>query len=179
MIRWLDRLVEAVAACLFAASTLLICINVFYRYVILDWLRHAAASFEFLDPLYRSLVDIFGTLSVTADEVPGLLLVWIAFLGAYLAMRERGHISFDLVVDALPPAPARIVRTVIMAMILGFLAIVFWHSVRMIRVSGRTEIETAEIAQGWFMAAIPIAVVLLAIALLIRIKSAWRGGEGS
>ena len=38
----------------------------------------------------------------------------------------------------------------------------------MIRVSGATEIETAEIAQGWFMLILPLAALLLALAAMTR-----------
>ena len=38
----------------------------------------------------------------------------------------------------------------------------------MISIAGATEIETAEIAQGWFMLIMPIAAVLLLIATIQR-----------
>ena len=48
----------------------------------------------------------------------------------------------------------------------------------MIRVSGATEIETAEIAQGWFMLIIPIASILLMIAVAVRLREVWRVDNG-
>ena len=173
----LDRAVEAAATLCFAASTLLICANVFYRYVVLDWLRNGAKMWDGLAPVYRALDQVFGALSITADEVPGLLLVWIAFLGAYQAMRREGHISFDLLVERAPARLGRLLRSAVHLAMLGFLVLLLWQSVRMIRVSGATEIETAEIAQGWFMLILPIAAVLLGLALLIRLRDDWRADE--
>jgi TRAP-type C4-dicarboxylate transport system permease small subunit len=49
------------------------------------------------------------------------------------------------------------------------LALLFYQSVRMIIIDGSTEIETAEIAQGWFMAILPLASVLLIFALILDI----------
>ena len=169
MLKRLDRLVEAVAVLCLVVSTAMICANVFYRYVVLGWLREGAQTVEWLVPVFDALNNIFGTLSVSADEVPGYLLVWIAFLGAYLALRRDGHIAFDLFLNALPPRGRWVLRSVIDGAVLGFLAVLLWEAIRMIRVDGATEIETAEIAQGWFMAIMPIAAVLLGLALVLRL----------
>jgi TRAP-type C4-dicarboxylate transport system permease small subunit len=111
---------------------------------------------------------VLSSVVVTADEVPGLLLVWVAFLGAYVAMRHEGHIAFTLLLDKLPGVWRRIVTGFNTFLMSAFLLLVLWQSIRMIRVSGRTEIETAEIAQGWFMLILPIASVLLLVAVIHR-----------
>lgn len=166
MFRLLDRIVEGVAVLAFATSSLLICINVFNRYVVLGGFRTLSKWFEPLTPVYLTIRNALGDISVMADEVPGYLLVWLSFLGAYIALRRGGHISFDLLVESLRPRLGVWVRRITTAMIAGFLIMLLWQSIRMIRVSGRTEIETAEIAQGWFMLILPMAAVLLLLALL-------------
>lgn len=174
MLNRLDRLVEALAVICLVASTAMICANVFYRYVVLGWLRGSAKEIAWLAPAYDLLNGVFGTVSVSADEVPGYLLVWIAFLGAYLALRRDGHIAFDLLLNALAPRPRWVLRSLIDGAVLGFLAVLLWEAVRMIRVDGSTEIETAEIAQGWFMAIMPLAAVLLGLALVVRLVARTR-----
>ncbi|MEO0618664.1 MAG: TRAP transporter small permease [Pseudomonadota bacterium] len=166
MLRSLDRIVEGVAVLAFAASSILICINVVNRYAVLGGLRRLAKSFEWLQPFYISIRNTLGDISVMADEVPGYLLVWVSFLGAYLALRHGGHISFDLIVDSLRPKLRRAVKLINLALISAFLGVLAFQSVRMIRTSGRTEIETAEIAQGWFMLILPLAAGLLFVALI-------------
>ena len=169
MLRRLDRLVEAMAVLCLVVSTGMICANVFYRYVVLGWLREGSRTVAWLVPVFDVLNGFFGTISVSADEVPGYLLVWIAFLGAYLALRRDGHIAFDLFLNALRPRARWVMRSVIDGAVLGFLLVLLWESIRMIRVDGATEIETAEIAQGWFMAIMPLAAVLLGLALVLRL----------
>lgn len=172
MLRILDRVVEGTAVLAFAVSSLLICINVVNRYLILGFLRTTAGDNEWLQPVYLFLREAFGSVSVTADEVPGLLLVWVAFLGAYLTMRRKGHISFDLLADSLPAPLRKAVALINSLIIAGFLLVLLWQSIRMIRVSGRTEIETAEIAQGWFMLILPLTAVLLLLALATQLRAA-------
>lgn len=44
----------------------------------------------------------------TSEEVSRLLFVWLAFLGAIVALREQGHLGVDVVVRALPLLGKRI-----------------------------------------------------------------------
>ncbi len=164
----LDKLAEVIAVLAFVVSSAFIFLNVLNRYLVLGLFRDIAKTNESLRPTYFAVRDMLGSIVVTADEVPGLLLVWVAFLGAYIALRNEGHISFDLLVDRLSKRKRMLVEGINACLIAGFLLILFWQSVRMIRVSGRTEIETAEIAQGWFMLILPVSAVLLLVAAVER-----------
>lgn len=165
MLRIIDKIIEVVAVAAFVTSSLFICINVLNRYLVLGLMRNMARDGEWLRPTYLVLRDAFGSISVTADEVPGLLLVWVAFLGAYLTMRRDGHISFDMLADAVTPGARRAISVLNSLLIGGFLLVLLWKSALMMWISGGTEIETAEIAQGWFMAILPIGAILLLLAL--------------
>ncbi|MBX2880948.1 MAG: TRAP transporter small permease [Granulosicoccus sp.] len=171
MFRLLDKTAEALAVLAFAVSSAFIFLNVLNRYIVLGFFRNLAKEHENLRPLYFSIRDVLSNIVVTADEVPGLLLVWVAFLGAYIAMRHEGHIAFTLFLEKLPYKARRIVTGISTSLISAFLVLVFIQSLRMIKVSGRTEIETAEIAQGWFMLILPLASVLLLIAVIQRFRS--------
>ena len=52
VLRLLDRAIGALAALLVAGSAAAVCLNVFYRYVVLDWLRNGAESLPWLGPVY-------------------------------------------------------------------------------------------------------------------------------
>lgn len=168
MLRYVDKLAEVLAVLAFAVSSAFVFLNVLNRYLILGFFRDIAKEYENLRPAYFAVRDVLSNIVVTADEVPGLLLVWVAFLGAYVAMRQEGHIAFTLLLEKLPQRFSVFIKSVNTILISGFLLLVLWQSVRMIRVSGRTEIETAAIAQGWFMLILPIAAVLLLVAILHR-----------
>ena len=173
MFRLVDRLIEGIAVVAFAVSSIFICINVINRYLVLGALRELSRDYEVVAPVYLFFREWLGAISVTADEVPGFLLVWVAFLGAYLALRREGHISFDLLIDALPSKGRKILIAINMALMGTFLSVLLAQSIRMINVAGRTEIETAEIAQGWFMLIMPIAALLLIAALARRIQETF------
>ena len=148
--RVLDALVAALTAAMVAATVVITCTAVFFRYVM-----NAALPWP--------------------EEIAGYLLVWISFLGAYLALRREGHISFDMLLEKLPITGQVALRTVIDVMLIGFFAVVFWQSIRLIRVVGSTEIETATIAQGWFMLVLPFASAIIILALLADMLRRYRG----
>ncbi|EPC02769.1 hypothetical protein L861_23435 [Litchfieldella anticariensis FP35 = DSM 16096] len=149
MLRYLDRLIETVVGALVALTTVAVCLNVFYRYVL-------------------------GSGLVWADEVPGFLLVWIAFLGAYIAARQEGHIAFDMLVESFPSVLRRAVLVIGDTAVIGFFVLLGIKSWQMIdRVGGRS-IETLPIAQGVFMSVLPIASALMVVALSVRLIQRWR-----
>lgn len=177
VVRLVDGIIAALAATALVASLAMILLNVFNRYVVLGWLRAGSESSELGSWLFETADGLLSPLSATADEVPGLLLVWIAFLGAYLAYRRGGHIAFDMIVEGLPSVPRRLLYVLTDTAIAAFLVILLLQSIRMIQVDGETEIETAEIAQGWFMAIIPLSAGLLLLALALEIPRRWLGRD--
>ena len=168
MLRLIDKVAEALGVLAFLLSSAFIFLNVLNRYLVLGLMRDLAREVEALRPAYFAIRNLFGDLVVTADEVPGLLLVWVAFLGAYCALRRDGHIAFDLIVNRVKPGIRRTILGVNSIVMSGFLALVIWQSVRMIWIAGATEIETAEIAQGWFMLILPVSATLMIGAVVHR-----------
>ena len=106
-LRTLDKIVEAAAVAAFAVSSLFIFLNVLNRYLVLGAFRNLARDYEGLRPAYSTVRGALGNHRCTADEVPGYLLAWVAFLGAYLAMRREGHIAFDMLVERCPALATR------------------------------------------------------------------------
>lgn len=147
--RLLDLLVAVLTVGLVAATVVITCLAVFFRYVM-----NAALPWP--------------------EEIAGYLLVWISFFGAYLALRHEGHISFDMLLERLPRQGQLAARTAIDLMLAAFFGVVLWQSIRLISVVGRTEIETAAIAQGWFMAVLPLASGLIILALASGIVRRYR-----
>lgn len=65
---------------------------------------------------------LFNYSIIWAEELSQYLMVWIAFLGAGLAMREGRHVAVEMLQDALPPPLARSARVLVIFAILAFLA---------------------------------------------------------
>lgn len=172
MLRRIDRAAEAAAAFCMAVSAAMICANVFYRYVVLSWMRAAAEDAPWFSPVADFFADWLASVGAIAGEVPGYLLVWISFVGAYLAHRRNEHIGVDFLSALLPAAAEKARRNAVRFLLLALFAVLFAQSARMIWVDGETEIETADIAQGWFMLVLPASALLLAAATAAQF---WSG----
>ena len=56
---------------------------------------------------------VFGFSVTWAEEFSQYLLVWIAFVGAGLALREGRHVAVEMVQDMLSPQSKRRLRTLV------------------------------------------------------------------
>jgi TRAP-type C4-dicarboxylate transport system permease small subunit len=152
--RVLDRIMAVVAALLVAATAVSTCLAVYFRYV-----TDAALAWP--------------------EEISGYLLVWISFAGAYLALRDGGHINLDLFVDKLSERPRAAVKMAVDGLVAAFLFLLGALSVRMIAIVGDTPLETVDLPQGVFMASIPISSFAMALALVVGMAARWRERSAS
>ena len=86
MNRWIDRVfrgLEGLIAAMLAVMVVLVFGNVVLRY------------------LFNSGITV-------SEEVSRWLFIWMTFLGAIVALRERGHLGVDMVVQRLPAWGKRI-----------------------------------------------------------------------
>ena len=144
----LDAAMIVLAAALVAATVVITCAAVFYRYVL-------------------------NSALLWPEEIAGFLLVWISFIGAYLALRKEGHLSFDMLIEKLPPRVLFWIKQAIELLVIAFFSFIFVLSVRMISVVGATPIETSDIPQGVFMLIMPIASLGIVVGCVINMRKQW------
>lgn len=168
-IKKLDKTILVLSSIILLSATAMLIFSVFYRYVIIDFLGIYLEDIAFANILYEFFTENLDTLSATTDEIPGYFLVWISFLGAYLAERENLHIKFDLLVESLPIFFNNIFQMIPNILSIIFFSMLFYFSIKMIDINGSTYIETIDIQQGVFMMIFPIASFLLVIGLLINV----------
>lgn len=152
-------LIEWWTVFLLAALVLLVCLGVFFRYVLnssLSWY----------------------------DEFASYMLVWLTFYGTVVADYRRRHISFELVVDKLAPPVRRLVDAVAELAVLGFQFVLFYYGwVLAQRMTDETAISLPWVKVSWINSVLPIsgAVLLLISAMrvvgIISGKTNEKGGH--
>ncbi len=123
MKRMIDRIIDGILVVLILAMTVVIFISVFLRYVL-------------------------NNPQSWTDEVSRIMIAWLSFLGAYMALREGKHIGFDLLVQNLPVRVRAIVHLVGQAFVLVFLAVMIWQGVVFSRAFLWTPMEYTGIPLG-------------------------------
>ena len=93
-----------------------------------------------------------------------------------MVARNPGHINFDLLIDKNKDFKYKITIFNYFAIIVFFIIFLVLSS-KMIMIDGATEIETADIAQGYFMLIFPIASVLLILAYIEQVIKLIKEGK--
>jgi TRAP-type transport system small permease protein len=138
--RLLVRANEAVVVAMAAVMVVLVVVNVFCRYV-----------------LNFSLV--------WAEEVSQYLMVWVAFLGAGLALRQGRHVAVEMLQELLPVGGRRGLRWLLLLAMLAFLVATAVLGGMFAWFARDMETPVLNISMAIPYSAVPIGSALLAIHL--------------
>jgi TRAP-type C4-dicarboxylate transport system permease small subunit len=164
MAKLLGRLVTLVewwAVLLLAGLVVIVCLGVFFRYVLnssLTWY----------------------------DEFASYMLVWLTFYGTVVADYQRRHIGFDVLVNKLAPLARKVVDVVAEIAVLGFQFVLFYYGwVLMQRMGDETAISLPWVKVSWISSVLPVTgglLLLISVARMIGILSGRthkQGGHGA
>ena len=108
---------------------------------------------------------------IWAEEVSQYLMIWIAYLGAGLALREGRHVALEMLHDRLPLALGRKVRMVVGGLVLAFLGAVTVLGFQFVVFVWNQETPVLNISLGIPSLAIPIGTLLFAAHLVLMFRS--------
>jgi TRAP-type C4-dicarboxylate transport system permease small subunit len=109
-----------------------------------------------------------------ATEVPNFLFVWMVFLGAVVAYREKKHIAFTALLDRMRPANRRWGEIVVHAVVLAFAGFLLATGSLVVRQTMTSPSEALKIPLGYLYSVLPFASVLLSIEALASIARLLR-----
>ena len=109
---------------------------------------------------------VFSQPSVWTEESMRRLLIWCVMLGVVAAFRHGALVSVDLMLRLSRGAWQRVVRTLITAASLAFLAVLIWFGTSLAwRVRFQT-FASMELSMAWAYAALPVGALLAVVAVL-------------
>jgi len=111
-----------------------------------------------------------NTSIVWAEELSQYLMVWIAFLGAGLALREGRHVSVDLLQEALPIGPRTGLRWGIALILAAFMCALVVLGFRFAEFAWDLETPIMQARLGIVYLAVPVG----ALVFLIHLLFIWR-----
>lgn len=127
-----------IAAVLITAMTVVVVVGVFFRYVLnnsLPW----------------------------SEEFAIVSAVWVAFLVAPQAYRMGGHVSIELIINALPPVLVRIFRIVLNLMILWILYRFFIEALTFVKNGNFQRANSMPVKISWFRSVVPVSIAMMAL----------------
>ena len=106
---------------------------------------------------------VFNYSSAWAEETARYAVIYLGWVGAAYAVKERVHVRFDLLLNALPLRLRGWVYVAGEVCTIAFACIAFWYSMhtiaQLLRFEGATPV--LRINKAWFEAAVPIGFILI------------------
>lgn len=116
----------------------------------------------------------FGRPLIWSVDMAQLLFIWLCFIGATRAMREKAHLGIDLVVRRLGRQRRFLLELAVSAVILAFLAALAIEGYKLTILNRQRLFGDSGLSYAWVTSAVPVGCVMLAIALLNNIAKAWK-----
>ncbi len=112
----------------------------------------------------------FGRPLVWSDELSALMFLWLAVLGAVLALRGGEHMSMTSFLNKASPAAQRFLGAFSVALILGFVVMMILPALDYVDDEQMVLLSTLDISMAWRAAAMPAGFALMALSLLMRLR---------
>ena len=144
-----DRALEAIAALLIVAITVIVVLGFVYRWI--------------------------GESLVWYDEVAAIALCWLTYYAGALAALRGAHIGFAGFVNAMP-ANLRVAATLFASAVnIFFFGLLAYTGLEVVKIlGGTTLVSIPEISQQVTQSVIPITAVMFVVAELLRLPQLMR-----
>jgi TRAP-type C4-dicarboxylate transport system permease small subunit len=111
------------------------------------------------------------------EELTRYMMIWLAYLGAGLALRYGNHVAVMLLVEALPRLPALLLRAAVGLVMAAFLVALAWIGWEYAEFAWRQRTPVLQWPTGAVYLAIPVGTALMALHLLLGFRS-FAAGRG-
>lgn len=102
-----------------------------------------------------------------AEEAARHLMIFGAFCGTGLALREGRLVAITMLPDALPPRLGLILRWAIVAVMFAFMAAMLWIGIRFVEFGWNKETMSTGMSRGIPYLAVPVGCSLFLIQLVL------------
>lgn len=121
-----------------------------------------------------ALMRFFQHPLIWSVDLAQLLFIWLCFVGAMKAMRERAHLGVDFVVRLLPHRGRLAVETGVTLVTLVFFGILVQQGIKLTLLNMERAFGDSGLSYAWVTMAVPVGSILLGIAMLSNLLEAWR-----
>lgn len=108
-------------------------------------------------------------------EFAQLLFVWAIFLGANRTLRERKHITVDVVVKAMPQKVRNVIEVFTKLLVLAFLVFLTKYGFQLSMENSARQISNLPLSYSFITSAVPVGSVLMILTILGQLKDEVSG----
>lgn len=126
-----------------------------------------------------AIMRFYGHPLTWSIDMAQLLFIWLCFLGASKAMREKSHLGMEVLVKYLGYRRHLWLELACSAVVLAFLAALVVEGVNLTLLNRERTFGDSTLSYAWVTAAVPVGCVLLGASLAANMVDAWRRrGQG-
>lgn len=124
------------------------------------WLYAYIVLVTAIEVLRRFVLDMS---SLWGEESARYAFIYLTWIGAAAAIRNRSHIRIDILLNALPPRGKACLNTIASLCAIVFASLALYWSVEPVLVSFRfgSVTDGLRITKGWFLIAVPLGFTLV------------------
>jgi tripartite ATP-independent transporter DctM subunit len=109
---------------------------------------------------------------IWSDELASILFLWLAMLGAVVALRRAEHMRMTAIVANAKPAMRAYLDVVATCAALAFLLLILWPAYDYAYEESFITTPALQISNSWRAAALPVGTCLMAVFALLRLVRA-------
>jgi tripartite ATP-independent transporter DctM subunit len=109
---------------------------------------------------------------IWSDELASILFLWLAMLGAVVALRRAEHMRMTAIVANAKPAMRAYLEMVATCAALAFLLLIVWPAYDYAYEESFITTPALQISNSWRAAALPVGTCLMAVFALLRLVRA-------
>ena len=119
---------------------------------------------------------IIGSSIPWTEEVSRIIFIWITYIGAYIALKTKAHISIETFVkNYFSPKNQEKVSNVLVFLLFYFIGYLLWVSLKVIPATAGSTTPVLEISFLYIHFAIPIISTMMLLYLITQIfRMGWR-----
>ena len=110
----------------------------------------------------------FGSSLIFTEELTRYTMVWVAFLGGVVALRDGAHVATGGIGDRFGPTVGRLASLVADGLAVLFLLTLTWASIQTLPNQRDQLTTTLNVSIFWFYLALPVGAVLMALVVIGR-----------
>lgn len=111
---------------------------------------------------------VFNSPLIWSEELVKFLIVWIAFIGAGAVCFDGRHLNVDVFFKLMPEGMRAAVRWINAAISVGFLAILAWTSLTLVKIEMMQELSSIPLTLGHLRLAATFGAALMIAGIAAR-----------
>lgn len=119
-----------------------------------------------------------GTSLDWIEEVSRILLIWLTYIGAAVALKRKGHIAVDTFLELFSESVRHYVDVATWILIVAFSAFLCVQGVTFALLSEHTTFAALQVPVSWQYLGLPAGCLLMVIYGSLHLVAAWRNGGG-